>query len=173
MPFIALSPMTCLFAWLTVLYVMVVWYDARRYVIPNWLNLLIMASYPLLLVTGWPEPWWGGLAAFACMLAVGMTLFFFGIMGGGDVKLLAVSMLWTGWSAASLQFLIYTALVGGVLALAVIIIRRTLAPLYVRLAPARTLPRIWMRKEPIPYGLAIAGGFLLLLYMNAMPGLAL
>lgn len=173
MPIAALSPMTLMFAWLTALYVMVILWDGRHYIIPNWLNLLIMASYPLLLITGWPEPWWGGLAAFGCMLAFGLTLFFFGIMGGGDVKLLAVSMLWTGWTTISLHFLIYTAFIGGILALLVILVRRTLVPLFVRVRPDRTVARIWMRKEPIPYGLAIAGAFLLLLYRNALPGLAL
>ncbi|MBA4274195.1 MAG: pilus assembly protein CpaA [Alphaproteobacteria bacterium] len=168
-----LTPMTALFALLTALYLLVILWDARHYLIPNWLNLAIMAAYPLLLITGWPEPWWGGLAAFAVMLGCGMVLFFLGIMGGGDVKLLAVSMLWTGWTEVSLHFLIYTALAGGVLALLVTIARRLVVPMVIRFSPTRSIARIFRRGEPIPYGLAIAGAFLVLLYRNALPGLAL
>lgn len=165
------SPETLIILWLTVLYLLVVWYDGKSYIIPNWLNLLIMASYPLLLLAGWPEPWWGGLAAFGAMLAVGMVFFFLGIMGGGDVKLLTVSMLWTGWGDASLQFIIFTAFAGGALALAVLIIRRLVVPVVVRLKPNRTIARIWQRGQPIPYGLAIAAAFIGLLWMGFMPGL--
>ena len=168
-----LTVTTALFAWLTMLYVLVILWDARHYIIPNWLNLLILASYPLMLLVGWPEPWWGGLAAFAAMLGFGLILFFLGIMGGGDVKLLAVSMLWTGWTLTSMYFLVYTALVGGVLAILVVIVRRLVMPLLVKLSPDRSIARIWKRGEPIPYGLAIAGAFLGLLYLNKMPGLML
>lgn len=169
----ATAPMAALFGWLTFLYVLVILLDAKRYIIPNWLNLVILASYPLLLLVGWPEPWWGGFAAFGVMLAFGMLLFFLGIMGGGDVKLLAVSMLWTGWSMTSVYFLFYTALAGGVLAVLVTIVRRLVVPMLIRFKPDRSIARIWKRREPIPYGLAIAAAFLMLLYRNQMPGLGL
>jgi prepilin peptidase CpaA len=156
---------------LSLLYVTVILWDARRYIIPNGINLLIAIAYPLLFLVGTPDPWWGGLAAFSVMLSVGLIFFFLGIMGGGDVKLLAVSMLWMGWSMTSVQFLMLTALVGGVLAIFLIIIRRTLAPLLAQLSTTRTLPRIFRRGEPIPYGIAIAASFLWLLYGGAIAGL--
>ncbi len=166
-----LTATTAIFALLTVLYLLVIVWDARHYIIPNWLNGLIMLSYPLLLLVGWPDPWWGGFAAFGLMLSFGLIFFFLGIMGGGDVKLLAVSMLWTGWTQISLHFLIYTALAGGVLAILVVIMRRLIVPAWVRLKPDRTVARIWQRKQPIPYGLAIAAAFLFLLWNNAIPSL--
>ncbi len=158
-----------LFALLSIFYILVMIYDAKHYIIPNWLNLAILAAYPLMYFVGWPEPWWSGIAAFAVMLAFGMALFFIGIMGGGDVKLLAVSVLWTGWTEISLQFIIYTALAGGLLAIIVLVLRRLLVPL---LFKGKELPRILMRGQPIPYGIAIAMAFLFLLFSGRIEGLS-
>lgn len=158
---------------LTVLYLAVIVTDATRYVIPNWLNLAILALYPALFLVSPPEPWWTGLAACAVMFAIGLGMFALGIMGGGDIKLLVVSMLWTGWGMASITFIVYTALAGGVLALVVILLRRTVVPMLVRYSPGRAIPRLFMAKQPIPYGLAIAAGFLLVMYQGMLPGVVL
>jgi prepilin peptidase CpaA len=140
---------------LALLYGAVILYDARRYVIPNWLNFAIGALYVVYFALVLPQPWWGGVAACGAMFVAGFLLFTLGIMGGGDVKLLTVSMLWTGWSVLSLQFLFATAIAGGVLAIALILLRRIIL-----LFKWRNAPRIFMRGQPIPYGIAIALGFL-------------
>jgi prepilin peptidase CpaA len=65
------------------------------------------------------------------------------MLGGGDVKLLAASALWTG-SAALLPFLTATALAGGLLAAVFLVFARRGG-----------------RRVALPYGVAIAAGGLL------------
>src|SRR3546814_6099353 len=71
--------------------------DAQRRIIPNWLTLTIAAlAVPYWLGTGlelWPD-----IALQLCLAAGAFVifagLFAFGLMGGGDVKLLAALALW-------------------------------------------------------------------------------
>lgn len=165
--------MTLIIIALTALFIAVIITDATRYVIPNTLNLAILALYPVLFFINPPEPWWTGLAAFAAMFVLGLGIFALGIMGGGDVKLMTVSMIWTGWGMASIAFLLYTALAGGVLAIAITFVRRVIMPILVKRSPGRAIPRVFLRKQPIPYGLAVASGFLLVLYQGMLPGVTL
>ncbi|SOE47331.1 Type IV prepilin peptidase TadV/CpaA [plant metagenome] len=107
----------------------------------------------------------GALASIA-VLAVGYFLFTMRWMGAGDAKLMAVLCLWLG--DHTFVFLIVTALAGGVLALALPLLRmleRTLALGLVRLntwlstlvfpTPHALRPE---QTQGIPYGLAIASG---------------
>lgn len=149
---------------LTVLMILVIYYDARYYIIPNWLNLSVIALYVAFFLMHMPNPWWGGFAAMGIMFALGMGMFALGIMGGGDVKLLTALMLWMGWSKVSLAFILYFSLAGGVLAIFIIMLRRLICPLIFRGKMTAELPRIFIRNQPIPYGIAIAGAFLLLLH---------
>ncbi len=96
------------------------------------------------------------VAAGALILAIGVGLFSFNLLGGGDAKLLAASALWTGF-ASLLPFLLYVAVAGGLLSILVLVYRS---------APVGALPlpewaaRLHSRGSGIPYGLAIcAGGF--------------
>ncbi len=134
--------------------------DARRYIIPNWLNLAIVGLF----ILAWPllgiAPW-SGLAAASLVLLVGFGIFALGLMGGGDVKLLAACTLWTGWTMRTPEFLLLTAMVGGVLVVVVLLMRLLLAPLWLRYAATLPLPRLLTRKEPVPYGIAIAIAFTL------------
>lgn len=99
-----------------------------------------------------------GLAA--ATLIAGFLAFVRGRIGGGDVKLLTVCMAWAGTHHA-MEFLIVTGLVGGVIALAL------LSPMLSR--PLAGLQRHWPRlatanmtaaHAPMPYGVAIASGAL-------------
>lgn len=67
-----------------------------------------------------------GLAA-AIVLAATVALFACGWIGGGDAKFAAAIALWLGWSHM-LAFAVTTAVFGGVLALTVVALRRTLPP---------------------------------------------
>lgn len=67
------------------------------------------------------------LAAGAALLALGAALFARGLWGGGDAKLAAALGLWTGFAGMP-RFLMVMALAGGVLALAVLALRRPAAP---------------------------------------------
>ena len=140
--------------------------DITRYVIPNLLNLAILLLYVIAAYfLGLPYEW--AFLAAGIALIVGLGMFSLGLMGGGDIKLLVVLMLWTGWSSVSFQFLIYTAVLGGLLAVVVLLLR-AIAP---QVMNAGRLPRILRHKEPVPYGVAIAGAFLFLLWNGAIMGL--
>lgn len=92
-----------------------------------------------------------GLAALALTIA-GFAL---GWMGGGDAKLIAAASLWIGPQAAA-PFLLFTALAGGGLALALMGARWFGSPLAAR--GPEWLQRLLTPKGAIPYGVAIAVG---------------
>jgi len=103
------------------------------------------------------------LAAAGCVLVGATLLWLRGLLGGGDVKLLAaVSLLVPAASVPSL--LLATALAGGVLAALHIALRARLGPPR-PVRPLGALRRIlrceaWRirRGAPLPYGVAIAAG---------------
>lgn len=136
--------------------------DVVRYTIPNWLNGVILVLYLVAICFLPAEPLWALLAA-SMVFALGLVSFSFGFMGGGDVKLLFVLMLWTGWSEASLEFIFMTAIIGGVLVIGVIMLRNIVPFIFKKRFTEDRLPRLLRDKEPVPYGLAIAGAFLLVL----------
>lgn len=126
--------------------------DVVRYEIPNALSLALLAAFALL-VPMLP------LAAAAAHLSAGIavliagTLFFVaGLWGGGDAKLAAAASVWMGWNELA-AFVLLTAIVGAVLALVLLAVRRMTAG-----APAlgRWYSRVLARDEGIPYGVAIA-----------------
>lgn len=100
------------------------------------------------------------LAAGFLVLAIGFACFALGWIGGGDAKLAAATALWLGW-AQLLEYAVYASLIGGVLTLALLSLRR--APLH----PAFLLREGWYaritdEKTGIPYGIALAAAGLLL-----------
>ncbi len=155
------------FTWaLTAAMLAVIISDMTRYLIPNSLNLAILGLFvcaAFFLPVGLPM----GLISAAIILVIGLGLFALGLMGGGDIKLLVVLSLWTGWSMATAQFLMLTAMIGGVLVI-VLLTARFLAPLVWK----REMPRLLTPKQPVPYGLAIAGAFLVMLWTKGVPPLA-
>ena len=168
-----LKPMELIFALLLTLAMAVVVYtDATRYIIPNWLNVGIVFAYiPFALLTPQPVDFLSALSMFGAMFALGLVLFVTRLMGGGDVKLLAALGPWAGWTQAGLHLLLYTALLGGLLAI-LLVIMRFLAPWIASKAKKPiTIPQLFTHGAPVPYGLAIAGGFLLLLWKGKLPGL--
>ncbi len=160
--FFAIALMLCM--------VWVVVSDAVHYIIPNTLNALLLALYIaaalMLPITAW-------LPAFgtaALMLVVGLGLFSLGIMGGGDIKLLVVLSLWTGWGMATPQFIFLTAIAGGLLVVVVLLLRLILPTLWLKWRPTKNLPRLLVRKQPVPYGIAIAVAFAWLLVTGRVAG---
>lgn len=151
----------------------VIFYDASRYIIPNWLNAALLLLYPVWYFIA-PEPLdiLSSLLMFGVLFASGFILFALRVMGGGDVKLLAVCGLYMGWGQAGVEFIIYTALLGGLLSI-VLIASRLIVPLYFAKLGRTTIPLIFTMGGPVPYGLAIAGGFLIVMWLGDMPGLPL
>jgi len=147
--------------------------DLARYVIPNWISLVLAGlSVPALLLAG------VDLAGVFWHLAVGLAvlglmsiLFFRGMIGGGDVKLLAAAACWTGWPLI-IAFIFYTAIAGGLLAVVLLIAHRIFRN--------RSVNSFWLSsllnpEAGIPYGVAIAiGGWMvwhkLAVFPTVLPG---
>ena len=101
------------------------------------------------------------LCAFV-VLVVAFTMFALRWIGGGDAKLAAATTLWLGFGL-TLPYLVYTALLGGVLTLVILMLRRI--PLTPMIARFRWLERLHDHKQGIPYGVAMAVAGLLI-YSN-------
>ncbi len=133
--------------------------DATSYTIPNRLCAgLALAFVPVALAIGLPLTSFALCAGVgAAALAVGVALFAFGWMGGGDAKLMAACLLWLG-PTAMVSFLLWTALAGGGLAVSLLFARKL-----PRLATAAGPGWVGRLLEPggdVPYGVAIAAGAL-------------
>ena len=96
---------------------------------------------------------YGTLVLGRVIAAIGAGLFALGIMGGGDVKLFAVTALWAGGPFIVL-LLVTTAAAGGILALWWDRLLRFFSPTTPSLKAANGRPAI-------PYGAAIAAGGLI------------
>ena len=131
--------------------------DLREFRIPNKISLALLALYPLhVLVSPTPVDWLMALMAASLVFAAGLTLFFCGLVGGGDVKFLAATSLWAG-STLTPKLLLVMALAGGALglmALAVQNIRRYRATGIVGVI----VPDTTVAAPKLPYGVAIAAG---------------
>jgi len=130
--------------------------DLRRFLIPNAVALSIAAlGLVFQLQTGGPL----GPAALIAggVLLIGFAVYALRLVGAGDVKLLAAVALWAG-PAEIAPLLLHTALFGGALSI-----------LWLLSGPLRhglVVAGFDVASEPprrIPYGLAIAGGGLLLI----------
>ncbi len=150
-----------------IIYVFALGYAAVRdllsYEIPNWIALALVGAFFALAYGGSVELSVVGshLSAGFAVLVAGAVLFYAGIVGGGDAKLLAACAVWTGWSSALIELALLMALFGGVLALFFLVMKR------VRL-PASWTERAWLRRlrsseQGIPYGVAIGLGGILVL----------
>lgn len=134
--------------------------DALTFTIPNRISLVFVASFVLAaLIVGLP---WSilvdHLGAGITMLLVGFGMFARGRLGGGDAKLMAAAALWLGFEHL-LPFLLWTAILGGGLALLLLAYRRMLPPPWLICQPWAL--RLHDPKEGIPYGIALAGAALI------------
>lgn len=99
------------------------------------------------------------VAAGAAVLAATALCFRAGLMGGGDAKLIAAVALWLGWRNLA-PFVLLTALMGAVLGLVLLVLRRALpcAP-----GAGRWYSRVLAPRAGVPYAIAIAAAGLALL----------
>ena len=133
--------------------------DVRLYLIPNRVPAIIVAAFAVTAVLLPSSFVVGGAVIGVAALVVGALLFAFGLMGGGDAKLMAAVALWAGPSLIA-RFALVTALAG--LALASLLLspwRRLMpAPSEAALELARGGGQV--ARRPMPFGVAIAvGGF--------------
>lgn len=133
--------------------------DLFTMTIPNRISLILVGSFLVIApLTGMP------LADFAthmgtgfAVLVIGIVMFSFGLLGGGDAKLLAAASLWIGYHDLPVYMVMVTVMGGG-LALAILAYRGTMPPLWAtRQAWAM---RLYDKKTGIPYGIALAGAAL-------------
>ena len=132
--------------------------DITTMTIPNWMSaVLVVGFFPAGLAAGLaPSDLLMHLGAGFAVLAVTIGMFAMGWMGGGDAKILGAASLWLGFAGVG-PFLLWTALAGGALTLALIQARR-LAPSYA--AGPAWVGRLLTPKGYVPYGVAIATGAL-------------
>lgn len=104
-----------------------------------------------------------GLAA-AAMLAIGIALFSFGWIGGGDAKLAAVAVLWLGPSML-VSFALYASIAGAVLTLIILQYRKMSLPL--ALGRMSWAARLHDPQAGVPYGVALAVAAILLIPESA------
>lgn len=137
-------------------------WDLASYTIPNVFSIALIAVFAVFAVaSGLPSSAIGSHAlAGLAGLAIGFALFAFGLIGGGDAKLFAGVTLWLGFGQL-LEYAFATSLIGGVLALALISLRKL--PIPATLAGRGWIARLHDAKAGIPYGVALASAALLVL----------
>jgi len=133
------------------------WRDARERLIPNRISLFLLLIYP-------PTAWAAGAAPASMgwhllaglgLFAVLAVMFFLGWLGGGDVKLSSAVAVWFGWPQL-VVFLVVSGVVGGLLAVSVLVLRRPWMP--ARVASHPWVTAITLNEHGIPYGIALALG---------------
>ena len=153
-------------------------HDVRSRRIPNYLTF---GSSACALCYGAAIGGWMGLGAAAAGWVLGVALFVPFLllrgMGAGDVKLLAALGAWVG-PASLLSLTFYTAISGGVMALALVIWRRRLVTTFrnlwlllchFRVAGLKPMSELSLDNKNtlrLPYGLPIAAGAILTLWLH-------
>jgi prepilin peptidase CpaA len=126
--------------------------------IPNYLSIALVALFAAYAVMALPlaDVLWHMLAG-SVVLGVGIALFAFGLVGGGDIKLLAAVTLFVGWSLL-LPLLFVIAMIGGVLAVLIVTLR---VRGIMRLLTAMGLRGAIFESERayVPYAVAIVAGW--------------
>lgn len=134
--------------------------DMFTMTIPNRVSAILLAAFVIV------APLAGlGLAQIGLHLAAGLAvfsvcfaLFAFNIMGGGDAKLLTASAVWFGFDFSLLTFLVYVSFVGGIVTLAILMLRSQSNSI---LASGLPVPDHLLTAKKVPYGIAIGmAGFL-------------
>lgn len=133
--------------------------DLRNKRIPNWVILVLAVAYvPLALAAGYKPMDMVINTGVACIVfAVGLFCFARGWIGGGDVKLAAVSVLWLGASLA-VPYVLLTAVFGALFTIAAVLGLRVLA------RAGREGSRL--REGGLPYGPGMACAALLLFQVS-------
>jgi len=143
--------------------------DVARGRIYNWLTLPLTLTA---LIYATVTLGWSGLGHSLLGLALGFLLygwmFWIGVLGGGDVKLLGAAALAVPVVSMT-SFILDVGVAGGLLALLYLLARR-LVPAASVTVPVSLAARVWRaecwrirRGGPLPYGLAIAAGGVLTL----------
>jgi prepilin peptidase CpaA len=134
--------------------------DLFTMTISNRLSLALAGSFfPLVLITGMSLSGVGmHIAAAAVVLVVAFVFFSQGWIGGGDAKLAAATALWFGFEHL-MDYMVYAALLGGVLTVLLLQFRKL--PLPAVLARQPWILRLHEKGGGVPYGIALAAAAML------------
>jgi prepilin peptidase CpaA len=137
-------------------------WDMAEFRIPNFLCLAIAALYPAYAIgSTQPVDWPMATALASLLLVIGIALFCCGIVGGGDVKLLAAVALWAG-PERIVELLLLMAIAGGAIGLMMMLSRHAVAVQAMTWIGAGRLAAA-IAGQKVPYGVAIAAGVYLTL----------
>lgn len=130
--------------------------DVKNLTIPNRISAAIILLYPAhALSSPVTLDWAADLVVGAGFLVVGFGLFVWGRFGAGDVKLATGAALWSG-IAFGAHFLAVMGVVGGLIATTMLVRQFLNKPVTAEGADIdRTTAN---RRQPMPYGVAIAAG---------------
>jgi len=145
--------------------------DIASRTIRNWISLSILALFiPYALIHLGLAALPGHIIAAAAVFGVFLTGFALGKVGGGDVKLATVTMLWAG-PETGLDFLLLMALSGGALALLYVLPLAHAGRLWIARHLQGPMPRLaaGIADQSVPYGVAIAIGGTLALHSSLAP----
>ncbi|MCP4395185.1 MAG: peptidase [Alphaproteobacteria bacterium] len=139
--------------------------DIKTYTIANWISIVIIALFPIILFLNQGLEFMtllSHLGAGLAMLLFGAGLFATGAFGGGDAKLIAALAVWLGWKAL-MPFLLIMSVVGGLFTVIILTIRK--------LDLFKETKQEWlikMRKKDrgVPYGVAISIAGIFYFLMN-------
>lgn len=163
--------MTVIPAYLIFSMLAVLWFDGTRYIIPNWLVGSLLLVYPFAVYSAHsPVEWKMAAAGMGAVFMAGYLIFCMKWMGGGDIKLITACALWVGLSSLP-DFIFITSIIGGFLSVGIWGLRKAL-PFLPKKPKKEDLPRILQEGAPVPYGIAIAFGFLIMMWMGKVPVLA-
>ncbi len=138
--------------------------DIRNFKIPNVIPTALLAFflfYAFMYLT--PAELGRHLMIGGIALLAGVALFVFRILGGGDIKLMVAILVWAG-PRHGMSFVMLTAVVGGVLAIMLLGLRKSVAgePFSKEYSISSQVD-VWMRRGVYPYGVAICGSGLVLM----------
>jgi prepilin peptidase CpaA len=131
--------------------------DATSLKIPNWVcGLLALLFVPMAIYNDMSAQtfFWHVLTALILFVG-GYVLFALRLFGGGDGKLMAAAGLWFG-AADTMEFLVYTALAGGVLV--IIIAMLALVQMHLDYTGSSFSASLRKLAPKVPYGVALAVG---------------
>lgn len=128
--------------------------DLFEMTIPNRIPAVLLAAF--FVVAPFVGLSWTGfgmhLVAGLIVFSVGFTLFAFNVMGGGDAKLLTAAAVWYGFTPELLSFLIHVAYLGGILTIAILLLR---ARSNTVIAMGLPIPHSLLSAKKVPYAIAI------------------
>jgi prepilin peptidase CpaA len=147
------------------------WSDARTRRIPNALTISVIAFAVVAqaVVAGWAAAF-VALALAAAVVLAGSLVHARGWLGGGDVKLIAGGAAAFGYPA-TLEFILYTLLAGGVFASILALRQQRLVGVLATIVtngvtPSRPGPGGGLEHGTLPYSFAIAAAALVLTFLH-------